>query len=341
MTRATQHLFILLALAGSLSSCAYQCASPQNAAPPAHKDKGLSLEVDQHRRLILVGDTGQPGDPAERVKSALHKESDIDLVVGLGDLVYPVGPECVEGRITADIAGELDEKIGSYYAGLGAPAALVLGNHDLGGSEVDPAREACIFDYAGQRDHLYLPSHEYYLDLGDLRLIVINTNNLNPENGAQVSRWANKAPGRVVLAGHHVLRTHGDKEEENVVLPWLEAHKIRPDLYVNGHAHFLQFGVYQYDRSYAPSGIPALTSGSGAKLRAEGRTCPGECGEGELWGESVHGYATLDVFPDHLLVQFKDTEGKILWSWKSTDPLPPRSNGPEPDALPSETGESP
>ncbi len=278
---------------------------------PARLDQPVVMVSDSEAphealRLILVGDTGYPGGPVREMRAAIKAEERKDAVLALGDLVYPVGPVCLSGRAEGQNLEILQERVGAALEGLGAPVWMVIGNHEVDGKPRDPVREACILDFASQREDLYFPALTYKMDIKGVRVIVINTNDLTPEDGQRVAAWTKEAPGEVIIAGHHVLRTYWDKRREDKVLPWLQTHGIAPDLYVNGHAHFLQFGVYE--------GIPAVTSGSGSKLR-DRPACPDECGDGQLWGRSVHGYVVLDLEKEALVLTFKDQSGATLWTW--------------------------
>jgi predicted phosphodiesterase len=302
MTRSS---FSLTALAALLSAC-----PKEGPTLPPRRDAPPRFEARQEVRLVLLGDTGKPGRRMRRVARAVRAEKK-DLVVALGDLVYPVGPRCPTGRVDAEAKKILEERIGQALLDLGAPVLLVLGNHDVGFGGRNPAREACLLDYAASQPQLILPDVSYSVDLGVAILQVINTNHLTNEDGRRVRVEMERHPGWKIVLGHHALRTYHDKEEQDVVMPWLKRHRIRPDLYVNGHAHLLQFGVYD--------GIPALTSGSAARLRRR-PACPPACGRGQLWGRSVPGYATLHVRPRSLEVAFKDDGGKDLWRWAADRP---------------------
>ena len=131
---------VALAAAPSLSACA-EVAAP--AADPAHL------------RLVFVGDSGfvpEDGgcryradgsaeadchirvDELARLKSAI-RAVEADAIYGLGDLVYPMAPAC--RKATGAPLRALAVTIGAFYADLGAPVWLVLGNHDLGHLDLD------------------------------------------------------------------------------------------------------------------------------------------------------------------------------------------------------------
>jgi hypothetical protein len=144
------------------------------------------------------------------------------------------------------------------------------------------------------------------VNLGIGTLVVLNSNALDDAQALMVKQAFSGETGWKMLVGHHVLRTYHDKASEDLVLPWLKIHKLAPDLYLNGHAHLLQFGVY--------ARIAAITSGATAKVR-ERLACPPACGAGQLFGQSVPGYAVIDLKRDRMDLTFKGADGKVLWRW--------------------------
>ena len=293
---------------------------------PAHTDRV---------RLIFVGDTGAdavvegadsshiPMAQMDALKQQVRSEQ-ADAIFGLGDLVYrgsdPLerSPRCRDPS-QRNIEELLSLYLGSYYVDLGAPAWLVLGNHDVGHIIYGRRRARCMMAYADQNDHLHLPSSQYSVDIGAARVIATDTNR-NP------SRWDpdhvtgayRQDGGWNIVVGHHVLRTVFDKENEQKsggrydIRGWLLTQETVPDLWLNGHAHLLQFGVYD--------GIPAATSGSGSKLRMR-PDCPGpdcQMEDAPLFSRSVHGYAVVDVTEDQLVLQFKSADGEHLFCWRRT-----------------------
>ncbi|MFT4975240.1 MAG: hypothetical protein ACI8S6_001127, partial [Myxococcota bacterium] len=291
-----------------------------------------SVDADPaHVRLVFIGDTGAdavaPGTDSghitapllEALRASVRAEA-ADAIFGLGDLVYGVGgplelsPRCTDptrGRAAA----LLPQRLGAYYADLGADAWLVLGNHDVGHYRYSEARARCMMAYADQTSHLSLPSAWYSVDFGLARVVVADTNR-------DVDSWD---PSRItdayrddawnILVGHHVLRTAFDKEDEAAaggkhdIRGWLLANSAEPDLWVNGHAHFLQFGVYD--------DIPAATSGSGSKVRVRD-TCPGSrcpTTDTPTFSRSEYGYAVVDLTNDRMVMRLKDTDGRALFCW--------------------------
>jgi len=290
-------------------------------APPAPAPPTLDLtRHDGTPRIVLIGDTGMPGPIVDRWRNALSKK-DEDAIVVLGDLVYEQAPPCPKGVPDLTARRLLDSHLAKALEGLGSPVLLALGNHDTSWVEGDPAREKCIMAFVKPRAGLELPAPYYAADLGVAVLVVLNSNALDDAQAELVKRvFAAAKPGvRKIIAAHHVLKTYHDKIGEDLVAPWLKKHGLVPDLWVNGHAHVLQLGVYD--------GILAVTSGTGALPRerpACKRSDPTDltrsddgCGPGQLFGSSLPGYAVLDIDAERrFTITFEDADGNELYLYK-------------------------
>ena len=290
----------------------------------------LNIAVPGSRvRLVIVGDTGalpvpEDTDAAwegshyntvesrEQLRRSIRREQ-ADGIVAMGDLVYGPGfrelsPRC---RDTDRVAEEwLDPALGDYYDGLGT-TWMVLGNHDVGHNVYSRARARCLRYYAATTEELRLPETSYTVDFGLAHLFVLDTN--RPARrwpSEEIQRRIDGEDGWVIMGGHHVLKTSFNKEGETEVREWLAETGLTPDLWINGHAHFLQFGVYD--------GIPALTSGAGSKVRVR-PDCPGEKCTGAkmpLFSRSTFGYAVVDLTVDEMTIRFKDLEGQAMFCWQ-------------------------
>ena len=288
--------------------------------------------ASEELRIILIGDTGQlpvEGDPHKmseaqraRLRESLAAEN-ATAIVDLGDLFYWKGPKCRAGA-TPERSGELlDAHLYDHVGGLGTPVFLVLGNHDVGplaehfkkaltggrSGKRSEARERCYRLQEKLHGDMVFPGESYGIDFGPLRMAALHTS-------APQRQWAGSEIKAFfegdkedwsLLVGHHVLRTGCDKINEDAVAPWLHETGLKPDMYANGHAHILQLGVF--------GGVPAVTSGSGSKLR-EFPGCTPTDTEGVQWGASEYGYAVLEVEPDRLRVRFKDIKGSELHCWQ-------------------------
>ncbi len=307
---------------------------------PAQKSlpETVKIDVDGPVKLVLLGDTGTVGDQGktpqcdgqtegkigldkagrERMIASIRREN-ADAILALGDLVYPEGPECTAGSIPPQAKAEMDRVFGDYIGQLGALSLVVLGNHDVNHDGRGNAKtEACFRNYAAARSDLHMPERNYIAEVGKVRIGVVDTNRLpGPGLAKKIADEMVAGPDSWwrVMAGHHVLRTYQNKEDQDRVAPWLAANDISPDLWVNGHAHLLQFGVYDV----AGKAIPAATSGTGAKVRCRsecGSGSTGPCGAGQQWGRSEFGYATVAATEQMLRVSYKNTDGKTLWCWQ-------------------------
>ena len=156
-----------------------------------------------------------------------------------------------------------------------------------------------------------LPALDYAVEREGVTLAVVNTNALTDEAGRMVAEAFGRTKGWRILFGHHVLRTWHDKENEDVLRPWLRRHGIVPHVVANGHAHLLQLGVYD--------DIVAITSGASARTRRRPE-CPPDCGPGQIYGSSHKGYGLLSVHTDRIEVVFADLRGRTLHEWSRKGP---------------------
>ncbi|MCC6625487.1 MAG: metallophosphoesterase [Deltaproteobacteria bacterium] len=301
------------------------------AAPPAPEPPVLDFtRHDGTPRIVLIGDTGMPGPIVDRWRRTLAAK-DKDAILVLGDLVYPQAPPCPKGVPDLTARRVLDAHLAKALEGLGAPVLLALGNHDTSWDEGDPPREKCVLAFVKPRADLELPAPYYAADFGSAVIVVLSSLALDDAQAAFAKRvFAAARPGaRKILAAHHVLKTYHDKIDEDVIAPWLAKHGLVPDLWINGHAHVLQLGVYD--------GILALTSGTGALPRerpackrhapaasGEGGLAPvgvtsrsdDGCGPGQLFGSSAPGYAVLDIGADgRFTITFENADGAQLYHY--------------------------
>ena len=152
--------------------------------------------------------------------------------------------------------------------------------------------------------------------------------------------------GWVVVAAHHELRTafvKNDAYANREFHPgrWLSELGVVPDLWTNGHAHLMQLGTYDarvVDGDPVegdpvegdPLRVPALTVGSGSKLRLaptcadrsgvtdeDRAACTAEDPRGMPdFAMSRFGYAVVDLTPERMEVRIVDFEGQTLFRWE-------------------------
>ena len=113
-----------------------------------------SAAAEARVRLVFIGDTGAPADgegshieasELARLRASVRDEQ-ADGIFALGDLIYGPGPlelspRCATPRGKTEAL--LDARLGRYFADLGAPVWLVLGNHDVGHVRYAPRRARC------------------------------------------------------------------------------------------------------------------------------------------------------------------------------------------------------
>jgi predicted phosphodiesterase len=309
-------------LMSGLGGCASVPGPPIAGMPLTRADVTLSPELGsrQRLRLLLVGDTGDEGAPRDAVVRSIAAEG-ADVVVILGDLVYPHGPSCEGGRITDEARGTLEQHLGRPFGDLRSPVLLVLGNHDVERrilwvfKRAQVSQEACYFLYASEGANPFvLPARHYSLTLGPAALAVVTSTGgfLDADAGRMTSDvFGRRDDDWDILLTHHVYRTFYEMEGERAVRDWLQRERLRPDVVANGHAHFLQMGVYD--------GVLAITSGGGARKHrqkpcAVGAPPPQHCRAGEYFGHSGgYGYVLLELEAETATVAFKDENGRTLW----------------------------
>jgi hypothetical protein len=295
-------------------------------------------------RLVVLGDTGvvdaevkacEPVATADQqpeitigCRAALRaavKAERADAVLDLGDLVYELGPVCPDGRLTDAARRTLDEHVGGLQAGVDSKLVLALGNHDVHHRRGYPAAETCYLEYA--RLHpgkIVFPERNFVMDLGVAKVVVLDTNRALAGGLAGQLRAEMRGDGWLLMAAHHVWRTYGDKHGQRHGQKVARRLGRDPDLWLNGHAHFLQFGVYA-GAVDASRKVAALTSGAAGKLRPQDECAdprsgaaglPACAAEGELYGQSRYGYALVEIDADRLRVIFKDVNGAALFAWE-------------------------
>jgi hypothetical protein len=336
-------------------------------------------------RLVVTGDTGALPDandphratPAQRAALAAAIQAEHpDAVFALGDLVYDRVPAC-NGDLGAAERELFEQRIGQIYLGNRSnkskdnanqspgthPTYLVVGNHDAAHTRSRAARrERCLMAWAAEREGIELPALQYVVDWGFARVVVIDSNLRDSGDFPAEALRESIGAGWTLVMAHHELRTFGDKEVEGFWEPpppgpYFLAQGLLPDLYLNGHAHFMQFGVYdlrvtddgRIDSRDLPNPrlLPAVTLGSGSKLREspnlsdapDGPFVPelpfGEDGprsRAEKLSEnrgiprfstSQIGYGVVELGPDQLRLQIKGIPvgggpPQVLYCWERT-----------------------
>lgn len=369
-------------LSAAVVCCALLSLSAPAAAAPSTTLAKVSLRPAQLHsvKLVMVGDTGEPAsaegcgaraDGSAPLGAGCHASAaqraalqaaiageQADAIFALGDLVYPKVPAC-DGEVEG-VKAELDAVLGDLFAPAGQrppPTFLVLGNHDVGHLRGrNPKRERCLMAYAAKHGRVQLPALQYEVDVGFGKVVVIDSNlrdqDLLPASTIKAA-MDNPLSAWTVVLSHHELRTAWDKELDGFWEPpppgrWLVDAGLRPDLWVNGHAHSLQFGVYDarvVDQGRPVPGapadpvwVPALTSGAGSKVRpgpscsdwaetpgrgaqivADRKACKDAGPRGvPAFARHQLGYAVVTLSAEQMVVEVKDLAGQRLYCWART-----------------------
>ena len=287
----------------------------------------MVLDVESDLRLVLIGDSGTVGT-ADTFCSATSEISPIspacrdtlwssiageeaDAVFALGDLVYDFGPTCGDD-LDDESAARLDALLGDLQVAVDSPLILAIGNHDVGGSTSGrAAAEDCYRTYAAARPGIHFPERNFLVHAGPATVAVLDTNrDLGAGIASEIaSAVQTQATPWTLFAAHHVWKTYDDKEGQDHGPRFTEAIGVTPDAWLNGHAHFLQMGVYDT--------VPAVTSGSASKLRpttdcgGSGAACDRD---GLEFSAERYGYAVLDVTETQLTLTFKNVVGEVLFT---------------------------
>jgi tartrate-resistant acid phosphatase type 5 len=241
--------------------------------------------------------------------SALCAREGCDLLVLLGDNLYPKGMESASDP-------RIDAVVSEMYAGVGVPIYLVLGNHDYGTGR-DKQRAQWQVDWARKQRDVVLPSLAWRTDVGPARLIGLDTNAVMQFGGDFQQRWLHEqlaSSGAVwnVVFGHHPYRSdgpHGNAGfyEGTQELPMLSGSPLKTlfdeelcgqaDLYLSGHEHVRQL--------ISHCGTSLVVSGAGASA-----TRVVDRGNDPLFARASLGMAWLELGPDSGVIRFADANGQ-------------------------------
>lgn len=237
-------------------------------------------------RIAVAGDVGEVGahlDATASRMAEIGKQSPYDVLLLLGDNVYPSGdPARIPETVLEPFADVLDR---------GATLLAVLGNHDVLEGHGDAQIEA-----------LGMPGHWWSRDFGDVLVVGLDSNDVgNKEQldflettlAASTERWK-------VVALHHPPYSagqHGSSEDvRSAYSPIFRRYGVQ--LVLSGHDH-------DYQRSKPIDGVTYVVSGAGSKTRPTG--------EASFTAVSWSAYHFLDVtiYPDRLVLRAITQEGRV------------------------------
>jgi 3',5'-cyclic AMP phosphodiesterase CpdA len=266
--------------------------------PPEHTQPYVALpRADPPPlHLAVAGDVGEPGSGLEATAAAMSAVADgqpFDVLVLLGDNVYPKGDPA---KLPATVFGPF----GPVLDG-GAELRAIVGNHDAGRA-------------SEQMEALGVPDRWWAVERGDVLLVGLDTT--TPHDPEQLA-WlddalaASDATWRIV-AMHHPPYSAGyqgsSHDCRDVFTPVFERHGVQ--LVLSGHDH-------DYQRSDPVDGITYVVTGAAALTR---RT-----GDASFTAVSfaTHGFVELGVYPDRIILRSIDRDVRIADEWVlRLDPRP-------------------
>lgn len=198
-------------------------------------------------KVLVIGDFGTRGEGQRQVAQAIaetHGEDPPDLVLTVGDNIYPKGVSSVDDPLWETTFENV--YTGRFWESLVFFPAL--GNHDVKGSV------QAQLDYSDQNPMWTMPG-EYYafrrgLPSGDsVRFLALDTNAIKEEESPQGTaqlEWVDSvlraSPNDWMIAyGHHPMETAGWHETDVPVREKLAgAFGGRVALYLAGHNHSME-----------------------------------------------------------------------------------------------------
>ncbi len=222
---------------------------------------------------------------AAQVAAADRQGRPFDALLITGDLIYEDG----DSELT-------DASVIRPYAATFTKTEIIaaLGNHD---TESDEGSD--IMRRLGR------PSSVYVQDVGPVRVVSLNSNNVNSSQTA----WLNQVLGQarptnswLIAVMHHPAYSSGDHGSEDSVrrawAPVFARHGV--DLALSGHDH-------NYERTKPQNGVTYIVSGGGgAELRDVGRS------SFTATSAKKHHFVDLTVFADRLEGRAVDKDGKVF-----------------------------
>jgi hypothetical protein len=236
--------------------------------------------------LAVAGDTGDSGsrlDATAAAMAAIGADVPYDVLLLLGDNVYPGGdPDRLDEVVFEPFAPLLDS---------GTDLLAILGNHDVGHGYGD--EQMAAIGMAGR-----YWSKEY----GDVLIVGLDSNTV--DDPAQLA-WLDETLGASdatwkIVAVHHPPYSAGYQGSSTDVRetfgPLFEEHGVQ--LVLSGHDH-------DYQRSKVINGVTYVVSGAGAGTRRTGEADFTEVS----W--SWHHFLDIGIFDDRLVLRAVNQDGRV------------------------------
>jgi len=276
---------LLLAAVAACSPTAQPVATPEAAAtstpeptPPPTPRTTI--------RFVAVGDIGQGNDVQRRVGARiveLHRQRPIDVLLLLGDIIYPDGAgHRYEERFAEPWRPVLDAKIAM---------AAALGNHDV---QTDGGRDVM--------DLFEMPERYYEVDVGPATFYALDTNRFDAEQ----RRWlrdalAEDSAGWKIPFMHAPPYSSGMHGSTGSVRDGLDPilDEFEVPLTLAAHDH-------NYERTHPVDGTTHVVAGTACCLR------PVERSDFTAVAFSEPGVVVGDLDGELLVLRFVHADGRVL-----------------------------
>ena len=280
---ATASIFAVQYRHQIMSYLTHRKGSPTNTEPYVPFPAGDLPEL----RIAVAGDVGDSGSRLEATGAAMSRlegDDPFDLLLLLGDNVYPSGdPAELPGTVFAPFADVLDH----------ADLLAILGNHDAPNADTQLAA-------------LGMPGRWWAVERGDVLIIGLDSNqSADPEQLSWLEQTlaTSTATWRIV-AVHHPPYSAGYQGSNGAVrenfVPLFERYGVQ--LVLSGHDH-------DYQRSDAINGVTYVVTGAAAGTR---RT-----GEADFTAVSFswHSYVELGIYADHVVGRVLNQDNRVADEW--------------------------
>lgn len=250
-----------------------------------------AIQGDPLLRFVSIGDFGTGSSAQYNLGKAMadyHSQFPYPLALTVGDNIYNEGEiEKIE-RVFEIPYGELLRR--------GVKFRATLGNHDIRTDNGDPQVAYPGFNMDGRY---------YTYTEGPAQFFALDTNG-NADWDAQLP-WldrelaASTAPWKIVY-GHHNIYSSGHYGVNEARWAQILKHFFKRygvQLYLNGHDH-------SYERTIPIEGTTYLITGSGAGLRAVGRS------PWTAYSASRLGFGAMEIYADHLVIRGIGPDGEVF-----------------------------
>jgi acid phosphatase len=276
-----------LALAVALASCSGTTAPQHPAAAPPSSPPSSATPVPATVRFAAVGDLGDGSAREARVArgiAAEHARRPLDLVLLLGDLIYPDGDP-----------DEYAEKFARPYRPVleaGIETRAVLGNHDV------------MTDAPGMAKAFRMPARYYTFARGPVQFFALDSNpgRILGAERAWLRRELARSRAAWKVAFLHVPLYSSGMHGPNTLMQQtfgdlFAGHGV--DLVLAGHDH-------DYERTRPIRGVTYVVSGGGC--------CPRSVGRSRFTSRSLTGlhFVVVEASASRMLIQALDPDGAVL-----------------------------